>query len=95
MKTSESETTEEYDLQTYYSEDGLTERDRLEFAKQILFFLFLLVVLVFSASYILLYYSSDNKELVSVVNLILDITKTVIPATATLVLGFYFGKNAS
>ena len=92
---SEDDTTTNYDLQTYYNDndDDLNEGDRLKFAKQILFFL--LVVFVFLASYCLINYSSENKELVAIIDTILDITKTVVPSTVTLVLGFYFGKKDS
>ena len=83
------------DVKTYYGDRdlGLGEIDRLEFAKQILLFLFLLVIFVFLASYALVNYGAENKELVSIVNTILDVTKTVVPSTVTLVLGFYFGKK--
>ena len=92
----ESEKAKNYDAESYYKDNGgLDEGDRLEFAKQILFFLFLLVIFVFLASYCLVNYGSDNKELVSIINTILDITKTVVPSTVTLVLGFYFGRKDS
>ena len=86
----------DYNLDTYYEGNGgLGETDRLKFAKQILLFLFLLVIFVFLSSYLLINYGSGNKELVSIINTILDITKTVVPATVTLVLGFYFGQKNS
>ena len=72
---------------------GLTEKDRLGFAKQILFCLFLLVLLVFLGSYIIAACFSSNSELIKLVYSILDITKTAVPAIVTLVLGFYFGKS--
>ena len=81
----------DYNLGAYYGDNSdLDETDRLKFAEQILFFLFILIVFVFSASYILINYGSENRELVSIINTILDITKTVVPSTVTLVLGFYF-----
>ena len=85
----------EYDAETFYddSESGLGEGDRLKFAKQILFFLFLLVIFVFLSSYYFIKHNPDNTELVSVIDTVLDITKTVVPSTVTLVLGFYFGKK--
>ena len=87
---------EELDVSQRYQENGdLTERDRLVFARQILFFLFLLVIVVFCASFLLVSLYADNTELVKLVNTILDITKTVVPSTVTLVLGFYFGKKDS
>jgi len=88
---------ENYNIQTYYDnkDDGVNEGDRLRFAKQILLFLFIIIIFVFSASYYLINFNSDNKDLVSIINTILDITKTVVPSTATLVLGFYFGRKDS
>lgn len=87
---------EELDVSQRYQENGdLTERDRLVFARQILFCLFLLVIVVFCASFLLVSLYADNTELVKLVNTILDITKTVVPSTVTLVLGFYFGKKDS
>lgn len=72
---------------------GLSEKDRLKFAKQNLFCLFLLVILVFGGSYFAVGWVSTNPELIKLVYTILDITKTVVPATVTLVLGFYFGRK--
>ena len=71
---------------------GLGEKDRLGFAKQILFWLLVFSVFVIASSYIAIATSSDNVKLVDLVDTILDITKTVVPSTVTLVLGFYFGK---
>jgi heme/copper-type cytochrome/quinol oxidase subunit 2 len=76
-----------------YKDNEIDEADRLSFAKWILFYLFLLVVLVFVSSYALAFLSSDNEELTQVVNTILDITKTAVPSIVTLVLGFYFGRK--
>ena len=73
--------------------DPINEKDRLSFAKQILFCLFLLVLLVFLGSYITAACFSSNSELIKLVYSILDITKTAVPAIVTLVLGFYFGKS--
>jgi len=73
--------------------DPINEKDRLGFAKQILFCLFLLVLLVFLGSYIIAACFSSNSELIKLVYSILDITKTAVPAIVTLVLGFYFGKS--
>lgn len=77
-----------------YKDNEIDESDRLSFAKQILFYLFLVVIFVFSCSYIIaLNFSHENEELNSVVNTILDITKTAVPSIVTLVLGFYFGRK--
>lgn len=73
--------------------DELTGKDILKFAKQILFFLFLLVVVVFVGSYVLSALLPDNERVAATVTGILDTTKTVVPSIATLVLGFYFGKK--
>ena len=72
---------------------GLSEKDRLRFAKQILGCLFFLVLVVFLGSYAAIGWFPDNAELVKLVYSLLDITKTVVPATVTLVLGFYFGRK--
>jgi hypothetical protein len=72
---------------------GFNEGERLKFAKQILLYLFILVLLVFMGSYLSIACYSTNAELVKLVYSILDITKTVVPATVTLVLGFYFGRK--
>lgn len=87
-----------------YSNIAFNEGERLKFAKQILFCLFVLVVVVFIGSWVILgWYSTHldcksgepikNEELINLVSSILDITKTVVPATVTLVLGFYFGRK--
>ena len=73
----------------------VSETDRLLFAKQILLFLFILVFFVFATSFILTSISPDNAKLASLIDTILDITKTSIPAIVALVLGFYFGKKES
>lgn len=86
---------EEYDPLMENSSKNISGKDRLKFAKQILFFLFILVILVFSCSYLFTYFCGQNKEMENVIGIILDITKTAVPSTATLVLGFYFGKNDS
>lgn len=94
--TKDEDSVTDYNLDTYYGDNGgLGEADRLKFAKQILLFLFILVIFVFFSSYCLVNYGSANKELVSIINTILDITKTVVPSTVTLVLGFYFGRKDS
>ena len=78
----------------YKKDDDVLDAElRLLFAKQILLCLFLIIIFVFSSSYFLLIYWSANEKLISVVDTILDITKTVVPSMATLVLGFYFGKK--
>ncbi len=83
-----------YNLDAYYGDNGgLGEGDRFKFAKQILFFLFILVIFVFSSIYYLVNYGSGDEEVLSIVSTILDITKTVVPSTVTLVLGFYFGQK--
>lgn len=71
----------------------IDEADRLGFAKMVLLFLFILVVLVFVLSYWALYSAPDNEKLSSLVDTILDITKTAVPSIVTLVLGFYFGRK--
>ena len=72
---------------------SMTETDRLLFAKQILLFLFFLVFFVFLSSLTLTSWFPDNAKLASLIDTILDITKTSIPAIVALVLGFYFGKK--
>ena len=74
---------------------ALSSRDILGFAKLILLFLFVLVIFVFAASYLMSWYDSENEKLQNVVTTILDITKTAVPSIVTLVLGFYFGKRES
>lgn len=71
----------------------IDEVDRLGFAKMVLLFLFLLVVLVFLCSYLSAYLAPGNEKLTGVVSSILDMTKVAIPSIVTLVLGFYFGKK--
>ena len=71
---------------------GLGEKDRLGFAKQILFWLFAFSIFVIVSSQILVVMYSADAEVIALVDTILDITKTVVPSTVTLVLGFYFGK---
>ena len=72
---------------------ALPEEDRLKFAKQILFFLLLFSLFVVLISYVAIAWDNTNKELVALVDTVLDVTKTVVPSTVTLVLGFYFGKT--
>ncbi|WP_318458361.1 hypothetical protein [Photobacterium leiognathi] len=75
--------------------DTVDEKDRLSFAKLILGGLGALVLMVFICSYYFIAEHPNNKELIKVVNTILDITKTAVPSIVTLVLGFYFGKKDS
>jgi hypothetical protein len=72
---------------------ALPEGDRLKFAKQILFFLLAFSLFVVLISYVAIAWDNTNKELVALVDTVLDVTKTVVPSTVTLVLGFYFGKT--
>lgn len=67
--------------------------DRLNFAKLVLLYLFILVITVFIASYIAVAAYPDNEKLSSLVSTILDVTKTAVPSIVTLVLGFYFGRK--
>lgn len=71
---------------------GIDEKDRMSFAKQILLFLFLFTIFIILGSYTAVFVDPENEKLVDLVDTILDITKTVVPSTVTLVLGFYFGK---
>ncbi len=67
---------------------GLSPKDILLFAKQILPYLFLLVMLVFALSDLSLWHSPENEALFDLVTTILDITKTAVPSIVTWVLGF-------
>ncbi|EPH6582561.1 hypothetical protein ACS0KT_000697 [Vibrio cholerae] len=73
----------------------VSEKDRLSFAKSVLLCLFILVVIVFISSYNFVESNPGRQDIVSVVNSILDITKTAVPSIVTLVLGFYFGRKDS
>lgn len=79
------------DSEKYFSD--IDELDRLGFAKMVLLFLFILVVVVFICSYLSVYFAPENEKLTAVVSSILDMTKIAIPSIVTLVLGFYFGKK--
>lgn len=81
----------ELNTENYVSD--IDEADRLGFAKMVLLFLFILVVLVFVASYIAIYNAPENEKLSNLVDTILDVTKTAVPSIVTLVLGFYFGRK--
>lgn len=70
-------------------------KDLLLFAKRILFYLFLLVIFVFSSSYILASHDPENEVLTEIVKIILGITQTAVPSIVSLVLGFYFGKRSN
>lgn len=90
----------EYDVSTYEdAESGgverVNEKDRLSFAKNVLFCLFILVLVVFVCSYNFIENNPGRGDITQVVNTILDITKTAVPSIVTLVLGFYFGKKES
>ncbi|EOV0146988.1 hypothetical protein ACOIXN_004451 [Vibrio vulnificus] len=90
----------EYDLSTYEDADSgdvtqVNEKDRLGFAKGVLFCLFILVAIVFTCSYNFVEQNPGREDVAQVVNTILDITKTAVPSIVTLVLGFYFGKKES
>lgn len=103
VKSEHSETLDEFSssdkqlpVESYvsgYSDNEIDETDRLNFAKNILWFLFLIVIFVFLASYLSVAFFPDNAKLDAVVNTILDITKTAVPSIVTLVLGFYFGRK--
>ncbi|MFM4929417.1 hypothetical protein [Aeromonas dhakensis] len=86
---------QDFNLSDYEDKDSgaVNEKERLLFAKYILGALFVLVIIVFTCSYNFVDSNPENKELVAVVNTILDITKTAVPSIVTLVLGFYFGKK--
>jgi hypothetical protein len=64
-----------------------------QFAKQILFCLFVLVLVVFVGSASLSAFFPDNERLAKTVADILEATKIAIPSFATLVIGFYFGNR--
>ncbi|GEM_PF-4931168 len=70
-------------------------KDLLFFAKRILLYLFLLVIFVFSCSYILASRDPGNELLAEIVKIILGITQTAVPSIVSLVLGFYFGKRSN
>lgn len=72
---------------------AVSGKDLLGFAKYILFYLFLIVMFVFSMSYFMARWDGENQELAKVVGLILNITQTAVPSIVSLVLGFYFGKR--
>ncbi len=71
----------------------ISPKDILLFAKQILLYLFFLVLFVFALSYATAWVSPQNQTLSTIVGTILDITKTAVPSIVTLVLGFYFGSK--
>jgi hypothetical protein len=85
------------DITSPYKDKNLkiTEPELLDFAKKVLLFLFVLVMLVFVSSYILALFAVDNETLKEVIKTILDITKTAVPSIVTLVLGFYYGRGQS
>ena len=95
----DSTTISETNLATVYDKDSvgnfgqISSRDLLGLAKEILFYLFVLVIFVFALSYAMAHFASNNTPLMKVVETILDITKTAVPSIVTLVLGFYFGKR--
>ena len=91
------------DVGEFYEDRGVTrdvtdtdfdERARLGFAKQILFWLVVFSLVVILVSYLTIVMYPENEQLVLLVDTVLDVTKTVVPSTVTLVLGFYFGKAA-
>ncbi|MFM8331903.1 MAG: hypothetical protein ACKN9T_09455 [Candidatus Methylumidiphilus sp.] len=93
---SDIEKRKEYTAKEYPAKvQEITGRDILVFGKQILLYLFILLVFVFSGTYITAAYFSQNSELIKLVYSILDFTKTAVPAIATLVIGFYFSKKDS
>jgi heme/copper-type cytochrome/quinol oxidase subunit 2 len=93
MTEGNSEDLRTEDFLTGYVDNDIDEIDRMKFAKLILLFLFIIVIFVFFASYIFTAYYPDNEKLDSIINSILDITKTAVPSIVTLVLGFYFGRK--
>ena len=69
-----------FDDVDYAREQNVTPKDRLKFAKTILFFLMVMCVL------------GGITELVRPGNNVFEACRTILPSMATLVIGYYFGK---
>lgn len=64
-----------------FKENDITSKDLLKFAKSIL----MIIAIIFILSCI--------SELIIPYNEVFEICKNVLPSFATLIIGFYFGKN--
>jgi len=64
-----------------FHEKNVTDKDLLIFAKWILFIVFALFIL------------GCISELIWKGNMVFEICKTILPSFATLIIGYYFGKD--
>ncbi len=72
---------DEYELaDEALKENDITPKDRLKFAKTILFFLMVMCCL------------GAGTELLHPGNNVFEACRTILPSFATLVIGYYFGK---
>jgi hypothetical protein len=69
-----------FDDVDYAREQNITPKDRLKFAKTILFFLMIMCCL------------GAITELLRPGNNVFEACRTILPSMATLVIGYYFGK---